>query len=94
MEYNYVITHEKIREWKKENFGVEFDKILQSFLDLKSEIKNGPGKSSRLKDDFYLTKHVGKHSRPTLVWLRLVNEDTSLDRLVEEAESQIESEED
>ena len=27
MEYNYVITHEKIREWKKENFGVEFDKI-------------------------------------------------------------------
>lgn len=75
MEYKYVITSEKIREWKKENFGVEFDKILQSFLALKSEIKNGPGKSSRLKDDFYLTKHVGKHSRPTLVWLRLVKDD-------------------
>ena len=50
MEYKYVITSEKIREWKKENFGVEFDKILQSFLALKSEIKNGPGKLSRLKD--------------------------------------------
>lgn len=75
MEYKYVITSEKIREWKKENFGVEFDKILQSFLALKSDIKNGPGKLSRLKDDFYLTKHVGKHSRPTLVWLRLVKDD-------------------
>lgn len=75
MEYKYIITSEKKREWEKENFGVEFDKILQSFLGLKSEIINGPGKSSRLKDNFYLTKHVGKHSRPTLVWLRLVEGD-------------------
>lgn len=76
MEYKYIITSEKRKEWDKENFGADYNKLLNSFLRLNTDIQNGgPGKASILKDDFILTKHNGKRSRPTFVWQRIIKDD-------------------
>lgn len=57
MEYKYIITSEKRKEWDKENFGADYNKLLNSFLRLNTDIQNGgPGKASILKDDFILTR--------------------------------------
>lgn len=76
MEYRYFITEDKKKEWKKEKFGDEYEKLLLNFLNCNVDIKQAPGKASLLQDDFWLTKHTGKHSRPTFVWQRkVINED-------------------
>lgn len=31
MEYKYIITSEKRKEWDKENFGADYNKLLNSF---------------------------------------------------------------
>lgn len=76
MEYRFFITEDKKKEWRKETFGDEYEKLLQNYLHCNVDIKQGPGRATLYKDDFWLTKHKGKHSRPTFVWQRkVINED-------------------
>lgn len=52
MEYRYFITEDKKKEWKKEKFGDEYEKLLLNFLNCNVDIKQAPGKASLLQDDF------------------------------------------
>ena len=59
MEYRYFITEDKKKEWKKEKFGDEYEKLLLNFLNCNVDIKQAQGKATLLQDDFWLTKHTG-----------------------------------